>query len=42
MDGDITLIGKPGCDHHPHGLSDPALVVDFILKHTVLNRLDKV
>ena len=42
MGGDITLIGKPGCDHHPHGLSDPALVVDFILKHTVLNRLDKV
>ena len=42
MGGYITLIGKTGCDHHPHGLSDPALVVDFILKHTVLNRLDKV
>ena len=42
MGGDITLIGKPGCDHHPHGLSDPVPVVDFILRHTVLNRMDKV
>ena len=24
---------KPGCDHHPHGLKDPAPVVNFILKH---------
>lgn len=22
---------KPGCDHHPHGLSDPQKVVEFIL-----------
>lgn len=24
---------KPGCDHHPHGLEDPAEIVDFLLKH---------
>ena len=30
---DIMLIVKPGCDHHPHSLSDPAPVVDFIEKH---------
>ena len=30
---DILLIVKPGCDHHPHSLSDPAPVVDFIEKH---------
>ena len=34
LGGDIRLIGKPGCAHHPHGLEDPAPVVDFILKHT--------
>lgn len=38
MGGDITLVGKPGCGHHPHGLSDPAPVVDFILEHTVPNQ----
>ena len=41
MGGDITLIGKPGCGHHPHGLSNPVPVVDFILRHTVLNRIIK-
>ena len=30
---DIMHIVKPGCDHHPHSLSDPAPVVDFIEKH---------
>jgi len=35
MSGDITLIAKPGCGHHPHGLSDPAPIVEFILKHTI-------
>lgn len=33
LGGQITLIGKPGVGHHPHGLSDPAPVVEFILKH---------
>jgi len=31
---DIEVYIKPGCDHHPHGLADPAPVVDFILRHT--------
>ncbi len=35
LGGEIGVIGKPGCGHHPHGLEDPAPVVDFILKHTV-------
>jgi pimeloyl-ACP methyl ester carboxylesterase len=34
LGGDIQIIGKPGCGHHPHGLPNPKLVVDFILKHT--------
>ena len=31
---DITLILKPGCDHHPHGLEDNTPIIDFILKHS--------
>jgi pimeloyl-ACP methyl ester carboxylesterase len=34
MGGNIKLISKPGCGHHPHGLSDPKPIVNFILKHT--------
>lgn len=33
LGGTIELIPKPGIGHHPHGLSDPAPIVDFILKH---------
>lgn len=33
LGGSITLIPKPGVGHHPHGLEDPTLIVDFILKH---------
>lgn len=32
--GQITVISKPGCEHHPHSLKDPAPIVDFILRHT--------
>ncbi len=35
LGGEITLIAKPGCLHHPHGLDDPTPVVDFIMKHTI-------
>lgn len=28
--GTIKMIIKPDCDHHPHSLSDPTPVVDFI------------
>lgn len=34
LGGEITLIAKPGCGHHPHGLDDPTPIVEFILKHT--------
>jgi pimeloyl-ACP methyl ester carboxylesterase len=29
--GKIQVIRKPGCDHHPHSLPDPAPIVDFVL-----------
>jgi len=32
-DIDFEVYLKEGCDHHPHGLEDPAPVIDFILKH---------
>lgn len=35
MGGSMTLIAKPGCRHHPHGLPDPTPVVDFIMQHTI-------
>ncbi len=30
--GDIKTIVKKGCGHHPHGLDDPAPIVEFIEK----------
>ena len=33
LGGDFALIVKQGCGHHPHGLTDPTLVVNFILAH---------
>ncbi len=33
LGGEIQIIHKPGVGHHPHGLDDPAPVVDFILRH---------
>ncbi len=35
--GDITLVGKPGVSHHPHGLADPTPIVEFIVKHAAKN-----
>jgi pimeloyl-ACP methyl ester carboxylesterase len=35
LGGTIQVIHKPGVGHHPHGLDDPAPVVDFILKHNL-------
>ncbi len=32
MGGPIEVILKPGVDHHPHSLKDPAPIVKFILK----------
>ena len=34
LGGDITLILKEGCDHHPHGLEDPTPIIEFALKHS--------
>ena len=33
LGGSVTLIAKPGVSHHPHGLTDPTPIVEFILKH---------
>lgn len=33
MGAPFELILKSGVDHHPHSLSDPAPVVDFIIRH---------
>lgn len=34
LGGDITVIAKPGCLHHPHSLKDPHRIVTWILQHT--------
>jgi len=31
--GSMRLITKPGVDHHPHSLSDPTQIVNFITEH---------
>ena len=36
LGGDIAVILKPACGHHPHSLKDPAPIVRFILKHITL------
>ena len=28
--GNMKTILKPGCGHHPHGLEDPTLIIEFI------------
>jgi pimeloyl-ACP methyl ester carboxylesterase/lysophospholipase L1-like esterase len=33
LGGSISLIRKRGVGHHPHGLTDPTPIVEFILKH---------
>ena len=38
LNAPITVIHKPGVDHHPHSLSNPAPIVRFILKATGYNR----
>lgn len=34
LGGTIKVISKPGVKHHPHSLSDPSPIVDFILEHS--------
>lgn len=31
--GEIEVIIKEGCDHHPHSLDAPAPIIKFILNH---------
>ena len=33
LGGSIQVILKPGCDHHPHSLTNPQPIVDFVLKN---------
>jgi len=33
LNGDVTVFHKPECGHHPHGLDDPAPLVELILRH---------
>jgi pimeloyl-ACP methyl ester carboxylesterase len=33
LGGHVEVINKPGVGHHPHSLSDPAPIVDYILAH---------
>jgi len=33
LGGEIKVIVKPGVDHHPHSLKDPAPIVEWILAH---------
>ena len=32
LGGRIEMIVKPGCDHHPHGLTDPTPIVNFVMR----------
>ncbi len=34
LGGTITVFHKPGCGHHPHGLEDPAPLVELIKTYT--------
>lgn len=33
LGGQVEIILKPGCDHHPHSLEQPEAVVDFIVRN---------
>jgi pimeloyl-ACP methyl ester carboxylesterase len=33
LGGNFALIVKEGCEHHPHGLTNPEPIVDFILSY---------
>lgn len=33
LGGEIVTFLKPGCDHHPHSLSDPAPISEFLTVH---------
>ena len=33
LGGNVEIILKPGCDHHPHSLDNAEPVVDFIIRN---------
>ena len=33
LGGNVEIVLKPGCDHHPHSLENPEPVVDFIVRN---------
>ena len=33
--GELVVIGKAGCGHHPHGLEDNTPIVEFVEKHAI-------
>lgn len=33
LGGPVTVVIKKGLGHHPHGLDDPAAIVDFVSRH---------
>lgn len=35
LHGNITVMHKPGFEHHPHSFPDPTPIVDFILKNSL-------
>ena len=38
LGGSFALIVKQGCEHHPHGLKDPAPIANFIMAHCAKGR----
>lgn len=42
LGGNIQVILKPGGDHHPHSLKDPAPIVDFLVKNAKFAENQKV
>ena len=38
LGGTITVIHEPDKGHHPHGLADPAPVVNFLIDHASVDR----
>lgn len=38
LGGKITVIRKPGVDHHPHSLEDPRPIVEFTQTHTGVDK----
>ncbi|NNM85911.1 MAG: alpha/beta fold hydrolase [Phycisphaerales bacterium] len=40
LGGEIVILCKPNMHHHPHGLSHPGVVVDFIVRHALAQSAD--